>query len=68
MFILVVDAVVAGALAGLVANAADLSGAGVAIAAAATGACYLAAWLLYIARRLIDQERRYEPLFPHPAD
>jgi hypothetical protein len=65
-FILVVDAVVAGALGGLVANAADGSGAVIAVVAGVTGVAYLAAWLGYIARRILGQERTYEALFPHP--
>lgn len=68
MFILVVDAVVAGVLAGLVANAADGSGAVIATAAAAAGTSYFVAWIWYAARRLIAQDRHYEALFPHPAE
>lgn len=67
MFILVVDAVVAGALGGLVANAADGSGAVIAVVAGATGVVYLAAWLLYVGRRIMGQQRTYEALFPHPG-
>jgi hypothetical protein len=65
MFILVVDVVVVGVLAGLVANAADGSEAVIAVAAAAAGIAYLAAWLAYIGRRISGQQRRYEALFPH---
>jgi hypothetical protein len=65
MLILVVDVVVAGVLAGLSANAADGSGAVVAIAAAAAATIYLAAWIWYCARRILAQDREYEALFPH---
>jgi hypothetical protein len=65
-FILVVDLVVAGVLAGLVANAADGSDAVIAIAAAAAGTSYFVAWFWYIGRRIRAQERRYHALFPHP--
>ena len=68
MFILVVDAVVAGTLAGLVANAADASGTVIAIASAAVGACYIAAWALLVMRRVTSTERGYEALFPHPSE
>jgi hypothetical protein len=68
MFILVVDAVVAGALAGLVANAADASGTVIAIASAATASCYTAVWILGFVRRITAWERQYEALFPHPVE
>jgi N-acetyltransferase len=68
MLILVVDVVVAGVLAGLVANAADGSGTVIAIAAAAAAAAYILAWAWYFARRIIAQERQYDPMFPHPAE
>jgi hypothetical protein len=68
MLILVVDVVVAGVLAGLVANAIDGPGWVIAVAATAAGACYVMAWTWYFARRIFAQERRYEALFPHPAD
>jgi uncharacterized membrane protein YeaQ/YmgE (transglycosylase-associated protein family) len=67
MSILVVDAVVAGALGGLVANAADSSGAVIAVVAGVTGVVYLVAWLVYIGRRITAQQRTYEALFPHPG-
>jgi hypothetical protein len=66
MFILVVDVVVAGVLAGLVANAAEGSEAVIAIAAAAAGASYFGAWMWHSIRRVTAQERDYEALFPHP--
>ncbi len=65
-FILVVDAVVAGTLAGLVVNAADASGTVIAIASAAAGAGYIAAWALWFKRRVTATGREYEALFPHP--
>ena len=68
MFLLVVDLVVAGVLAGLVANAADGSGAVIAIAAAAAGTSYFFAWVWYFARRIRAQERQHVALFPHPED
>jgi hypothetical protein len=68
MFILVVDTVVAGALAGLVANAAGASGALIAIASAAAGTCYFAAWVWYFTRRIRAGDRQYEALFPHPEE
>jgi hypothetical protein len=66
--ILVVDAVVAGVLAGLVVSAADGSGTVIAVAAAAAGTSYLVAWVWYFARRIVAQDRKYEALFPHPAE
>jgi hypothetical protein len=68
MFILVVDAVVASVLAGLVANAARAPGALIAVAAAAAGTCYLAAWIWHFNRRITAWERQYEALFPHPSE
>jgi hypothetical protein len=68
MFILVVDAVVAGTLAGLVANAADRSDAVIAIASAAAGAGYVAAWIWRLIRRITATGREYEALFPHLSE
>jgi hypothetical protein len=68
MVILVVDAVVASVLAGLVANAADAPGAVIAMASAAAGTCYLAAWIWHFSRRITAWERQYEALFPHPGE
>jgi hypothetical protein len=65
-FILVVDAVVTGALAGLVANAAGASAMVMAIASAAAGVSYIAAWVLWFMRRVTATGREYEALFPHP--
>ncbi len=65
MFILVVATVVASTLAGLVANAAGAPGVVIAIAAAAAGASYLAAWSWHFIRRIRAWEREYEALFPH---
>jgi hypothetical protein len=65
MFILVVDTVVASVLAGLVANAAGAPGAVIAIAAAAAGTCYFAAWIWHFSRRITACGRQYEALFPH---
>jgi hypothetical protein len=67
MFILVVDTVVAGTLAGLVANAAAAPGAVTAMASAAAGACYFAGWIWQFTRRTTAWERDYEALFPHPG-
>ncbi len=67
-FILVVNAVVAGTLAGLVVNAADASGTVIAIASAAAGASYIAAWALWFMRRVTATGRAYEALFPHPSE
>jgi hypothetical protein len=64
-FILVVDAVVAGTLAGLVVNAADASGTVIAAASAVAGASYIAAWALWFMRRITGTGREYEALFPH---
>jgi hypothetical protein len=65
MFILVVDVVLASTLAGLAANAADGSVAVIAIASAAAGATYIAAWTWHFIRRITAWEREYEALFPH---
>jgi hypothetical protein len=65
MFILVVDAVVAGVLAGLAANAADASGAVVAIASVATSIAYFTAWSWYFLRHYRAFQREYNALFPH---
>ena len=51
MFILVVDAVVAGVLAGLIANSADGSGVLIALASAVAGSSYFVAWFLRYIRR-----------------
>ncbi len=66
MFILVVDAVVAGTLAGLATNAADAPGAVVAVAAAAASIAYFAAWSRHFLRRYRAFQREYNALFPHP--
>jgi hypothetical protein len=68
MFILVVDAVVAGTLAGLAANAADASGAVVAIASAAAGIGYFTAGSWHFLRRYAVFQREYNALFPHPGE
>jgi len=68
MIILVVDAVVAGVLAGLIASAAHASGTVVVIASAGAGIGYIAAWAWYVGRRILRQERRYRALFPHPPE
>ena len=68
MFILVVDAVVAGVLAGLAANAADVPGAVVAIAAAAASIAYFTVCSRHFLRRYRTFQREYNPLFPHPRD
>jgi hypothetical protein len=52
MFILVVDAVVAGVLAGLIANSADGSGVLIALASAVAGSSYFVAWFLRYIRSL----------------
>jgi len=66
MFILVVDSVAAGVLAGLVANAADGPGAVVAIASALASIAYFTAGSLHFLRRYQTFQREYAPLFPHP--
>jgi hypothetical protein len=68
MFILVVDAVVAGTLAGLAASAADASIAVVAIAAAASSIAYFTAWSWHFLRRFRAFQREYRALFPHPVE
>jgi hypothetical protein len=68
MFILVVDAVVAGVLAGLVANAAGGSGAVIAIVSAAAGTSYFVAWIWHIIRRITTGVRQYDAQFPHPEE
>jgi len=68
MFILVVDAVVAGTLAGLVAKAVDGSGAVIAIAAAAAGTSYFVAIMWFVLRRIRGEWSRYIALFPHPEE
>jgi hypothetical protein len=68
MFILVVDAVLAGVLAGLIASAADGSGVAIAFASAAAGATYLAAWARCLTRRFGVFRPEYEALFPHTAE
>jgi hypothetical protein len=68
MFIIVVDAVVAGTLAGLAANAAGAPGAAVAIAAAAASIGYFMAWSWHFLRRYRAFQREYDALFPHPGD
>jgi uncharacterized membrane protein YeaQ/YmgE (transglycosylase-associated protein family) len=65
MFILVVAAMVAGTLAGLVANAAGGSGAVIAIASAIVGASYFAVCMSHFARRYMRSQREYGALFPH---
>jgi hypothetical protein len=67
MFILVVNAVVAGVLLGLAANAADVSGVVVAIAAAAASIAYFTAWSRHFLRRYRAFQREYHALFPHPG-
>ena len=65
MIILVVDAVVAGVLAGLAANAVEASGAVVAIAAVAASIGYLTAGSWRFIRRYRVFRRDYNALFPH---
>lgn len=65
MFILVVDSVVAGTLAGLVANALGGSGVGIAIAAAAAAIIYFTLLLSHYVRRFRLWARDYEAMFPH---
>jgi hypothetical protein len=67
MFILVVDAVVAGTLAGLIANAADGPGVVIAVASALAGAGYFVFWSWRFLRRYWAWQREYSALFPHPA-
>jgi hypothetical protein len=68
MVILVVDAVVAGVLAGLIANAAGGSGVVIALAAAFAGATYFVAWIWHLLRRFNALRSDYEALFPHAAE
>src|SRR5262245_53467265 len=68
MFILVVDAVVAGVLAGLIASAADGSGVAIALASAVAGASYLVAWAWRFMHRFNVFRSEYEPLFPHATE
>ena len=68
MFILVVNAVVAGTLAGLVAKAVDGSGAVIAIAAAVAGTSYFVALMWFVLRRIRGEWGRYVALFPHPEE
>ena len=68
MFILVVDAVVAGTLAGLIANAADGSGVVIAVASALAATSYFVFWFWRFVRRYWAWQREYKALFPHPAD
>ncbi len=67
MFILVVDAVVAGVLAGLAANAADASGAVVAIAAAAASIAYFTAWSWHFLRRYAAFQARVRGAISTPV-
>jgi hypothetical protein len=67
MFILVVDAVVAGVLTGLIASAADGSGVVVAIASAVAGTSYFVVGSWRFVRRYRVWQREYVALFPHPA-
>jgi hypothetical protein len=67
MLILTVNAVVAGVLAGLIANAAAGSGVVIAFAAAVGGTIYFAAWLWRFIRRFRSLQREYAALFPHRA-
>jgi hypothetical protein len=67
MFILVVDSVVAGVLAGLVANAAVASGAVIAIASAAASIGYFTAWIWHFIRRDTGKRVQLDALFPHPG-
>jgi hypothetical protein len=68
MFILVVDAVVAGVLAGLAVNAADASSMVVAIAAAAASITYFTVWIWHFLRRYRIFQRAYDAMFPHPGE
>ncbi len=68
MFIIVVNAVVAGTVAGLAANAADGSGLVVAVAAAAASIAYFTAWCWHFVRRYRAFQRDYDALFPHPGE
>ena len=68
MFILVVDAVVAGTLAGLIAYAAGGPSVVIAVASAIAGAGYFLAGFWRFVRRYRAWQREYKALFPHPAD
>ena len=68
MVILVVDAVVAGVLLGLAANAIDGSDAVVAIASAAASIAYFTAGSRHFLRRYRTFQREYSALFPHPRE
>jgi len=68
MFILVVDAVVAGTLAGLVGYAAGGSGVVIAVVSGLGGASYFVAWFWRFARRYRAWQREYKARFPHPVD
>jgi hypothetical protein len=68
MFILVVDAVVAGVLAGLAANAVDASDGVVAIASVTASIAYFTAWSWHFLRRYRAFQREYNALFPHPGE
>jgi hypothetical protein len=67
MFILVVDAVVAGVLAGLIASAASGSGFVIGLGSAVVGASYLTAWVWRSLRRFKALQQEYQPMFPHSA-
>jgi hypothetical protein len=68
MFIMVVDAVVAGVLAGLIASAAGGSGVVIGVAAAVASTSYFVVGFWRFARRYWAWQREYEPLFPHAAE
>jgi uncharacterized membrane-anchored protein len=67
-FILVVDAVVAGVLAGLIANSADGSGVVIALASAVAGSSYFVAWSWRYVRRFRAMQREHKALYPHAAE
>jgi hypothetical protein len=67
-FILVVDAVVAGVLAGLIANSAGASGVVIAVASVVAGTSYFLAWLWRYVRRFGAMQREYKALFPHASE
>jgi hypothetical protein len=67
-FILAVDAVVTGVLAGLIASAADGSGVVIGVASAVVGTSYFVAWFSRFVRRYWAWQRDYQALFPHPAE
>jgi hypothetical protein len=68
MVILVVDAVVAGVLAGLVASAANGSRVPIALAAAPAGASYLVAWISISFAGSTSSELNTRLWFPHAAE